>query len=406
MTTLTFSARAPRRSVLTRLLTMFLAVGLALAVLAPTSAHAANGQNGRAADGQTIADVDATFECEIVTVTSDKDLSNVVLAFSDGTTQRFEGLSGTTATFAGTGDNAGKTIGTAWVKSGANGSGDGPGYGERFDTTTDGECDAPDIIETPTDDDDTSDNNSDDDGQNDDSSDDDAVDGDDEDDTSDDSDEGDDDADDGDSGANNDADDPADTGDDSGASDEGDSDEDSDADDADDADDDSGNSDDEDSGETGSDDGASDDVTPSDNTADEDSSNQTGDEDDADQGDADEDDADQDSSDEDGSDDDSVTDTTDDTATDVGTTGVETDEDVDVDVGAGFDDEVRVLGVVEQRDTPAPSADAASGGDAVVAGESLPNAGVNGLQSLLMGLVLLLLGASMLRRTTPANVIR
>lgn len=62
-----------------------------------------------------------------------KDLSNVVLEFTDGSTQRFEGLSGHTATFAGTGENAGKKIARAWIKAGPNFSGDGPGYGERFE---------------------------------------------------------------------------------------------------------------------------------------------------------------------------------------------------------------------------------------------------------------------------------
>jgi hypothetical protein len=35
--------------------------------------------------------------------------------------------------FAGTGVHAGKEITTVWVKAGANFSGDGPGYGQRFD---------------------------------------------------------------------------------------------------------------------------------------------------------------------------------------------------------------------------------------------------------------------------------
>jgi hypothetical protein len=62
------------------------------------------------------------------------DISNVVLAFADGSTQKFEGTFSEDETFAGTGANAGKTITTAWVKSGANLSGDGSGYGERFNS--------------------------------------------------------------------------------------------------------------------------------------------------------------------------------------------------------------------------------------------------------------------------------
>lgn len=64
------------------------------------------------------------------TVTSDKDLSNVVLRFTGGTTQKFEPLTGKTGVFSGTGTNLGKTISGVWVKSGCNFSNDGPGYGE------------------------------------------------------------------------------------------------------------------------------------------------------------------------------------------------------------------------------------------------------------------------------------
>ncbi|MBT8144734.1 MAG: hypothetical protein KJO55_08535, partial [Gammaproteobacteria bacterium] len=65
-----------------------------------------------------------------VAVESGKDLSNVVLLFSDGTTQRFEGLDDNDATFAGTDEHTGKTLTGVWIKSGCNHSGDGPGYGE------------------------------------------------------------------------------------------------------------------------------------------------------------------------------------------------------------------------------------------------------------------------------------
>lgn len=75
--------------------------------------------------------VSATFSADnkSVTANSDKDLSNVVLKFEDGTTQKFEGLSGHTATFAATGSFTGKCIVGVWIKSGCNLSGDGPGYG-------------------------------------------------------------------------------------------------------------------------------------------------------------------------------------------------------------------------------------------------------------------------------------
>ncbi len=73
-----------------------------------------------------------------VYVTSTKDLSNVVLNFEDGTHQKFEGLSGYTGTFAGTGENAGKAVVGVWIKSGSYLSGDGPGYGEYLEDPGDG----------------------------------------------------------------------------------------------------------------------------------------------------------------------------------------------------------------------------------------------------------------------------
>lgn len=63
------------------------------------------------------------------TVVSEKDLSNVVLRFTGGATQKFDNLTGFTGTFSGTGTNLGKTISGVWVKSGCNESTDGPGYG-------------------------------------------------------------------------------------------------------------------------------------------------------------------------------------------------------------------------------------------------------------------------------------
>jgi len=65
-----------------------------------------------------------------VTVSSTKDLSNVVLKFHDNTTQKFENLSGFSATFQGTGANSNKCIVGVWIKSGCNNSNDGPGFGE------------------------------------------------------------------------------------------------------------------------------------------------------------------------------------------------------------------------------------------------------------------------------------
>jgi hypothetical protein len=81
--------------------------------------------------------VGAVFDCTSVTVSSTKDLSNVVLQFADGTVQKFDGLSGHEGTFAGTGDNDGAVLTGVWIKSGNNASGDGPGYGEFIASTAD-----------------------------------------------------------------------------------------------------------------------------------------------------------------------------------------------------------------------------------------------------------------------------
>lgn len=76
--------------------------------------------------------VSAVFSADnkSVSVTSTKDLSNVVLKYYDGQEQKFDGLSGKTGTFSGTGANAGKCIVGVWIKSGCNTSNDGPNYGE------------------------------------------------------------------------------------------------------------------------------------------------------------------------------------------------------------------------------------------------------------------------------------
>lgn len=75
------------------------------------------------------------------TAVSNMPIDNVVLKFSDQTTQTFNGLSGTNETVSGTGANLGKCILGAWVKSGCNESGDGPNYGTWFPNVNyDGSC--------------------------------------------------------------------------------------------------------------------------------------------------------------------------------------------------------------------------------------------------------------------------
>jgi hypothetical protein len=89
--------------------------------------------------GGETAPIAVTFDCDEITVVSCKDLSNVVLELADGSRQRFEGLHGRQDTFAGSGANQGDRIVGVWVKAGANHSGDGPGYGQRFDAP-EGSC--------------------------------------------------------------------------------------------------------------------------------------------------------------------------------------------------------------------------------------------------------------------------
>jgi hypothetical protein len=85
--------------------------------------------------GGSTAPIAVHFECTEVHIVSCKDLSNVVLAYDDGEHHKFDGLKGHYGTFGG-GD---RIITTVWVKAGDNGSGEGPGYGERFDS--DAQCD-------------------------------------------------------------------------------------------------------------------------------------------------------------------------------------------------------------------------------------------------------------------------
>ncbi|MGB8331399.1 MAG: hypothetical protein WCE62_14835 [Polyangiales bacterium] len=85
--------------------------------------------------GGSTGPIAVRFECNEVHVVSCKELSNVVVAFADGEHYKFDGLEGHYGTFGG-GD---RQIVTVWVKAGNNASGDGPGYGERFDS--DAQCD-------------------------------------------------------------------------------------------------------------------------------------------------------------------------------------------------------------------------------------------------------------------------
>jgi hypothetical protein len=93
--------------------------------------------------GRESGPITVAFDCQEITVISCKDLSNVVVELADGSRQRFEGLSGHQAVFSATGARKGGEIVGVWVKAGANHSGDGPGYGQRFDAPA-GTCDETD----------------------------------------------------------------------------------------------------------------------------------------------------------------------------------------------------------------------------------------------------------------------
>lgn len=68
-------------------------------------------------------------ECDSIYVTSCKDLSNVVIGLDDCSTIKFDNLSSRSGSWVAP---AGRSIIKVWVKSGCNGSGDGPGFGRAF----------------------------------------------------------------------------------------------------------------------------------------------------------------------------------------------------------------------------------------------------------------------------------
>jgi len=75
------------------------------------------------------------FHVDTVDVLSPcKEISNVVLLFCDGTHYKIDNLSGHSGRFSGVGDYAGAPIAGVWVKAGRNHSGDGPGYGQFFES--------------------------------------------------------------------------------------------------------------------------------------------------------------------------------------------------------------------------------------------------------------------------------
>jgi len=87
----------------------------------------------------SLTGIHVEFTCDSITVYTCKDLSNVVIELENGERQRVEGLQGQINSFS---VPAGQTIVGVWVKAGNNKSGDGPGYGERFDAPEQ-DCDPP-----------------------------------------------------------------------------------------------------------------------------------------------------------------------------------------------------------------------------------------------------------------------
>lgn len=89
----------------------------------------------RGTDGGGEAEVTVTFGIDYIEASSTKDLSNAVLKLTDGTEYKYDELQdGTTqARFETPSGYEDEDIVTTWVKSGTHESGDGPGYGYRFD---------------------------------------------------------------------------------------------------------------------------------------------------------------------------------------------------------------------------------------------------------------------------------
>lgn len=81
--------------------------------------------------------VGASATCTTITVTSTKDLSNVVVDYSDDPDFKYDGLSGYSFEIP----YADGIVGV-WIKSGNNQSGDGPGYGEYVPIAAPQDCEA------------------------------------------------------------------------------------------------------------------------------------------------------------------------------------------------------------------------------------------------------------------------
>jgi hypothetical protein len=119
-----------------------LAVGLA-GLLASSTSFAqppfpipAGGRGEAVPRAAARAAIAVRFVGPVVQITSSQDVSNVVLEYDDYSRQRFENLKGRQVELRGTGPHMGKPVVRAWVKAGPNLSGEGSGYGQRFDRSS------------------------------------------------------------------------------------------------------------------------------------------------------------------------------------------------------------------------------------------------------------------------------
>ena len=115
-----------------------LIVGLFLAAVTASLA-AKPVDKGPNAKSESVISAELSLDFISVTVTSTKELSNVVMLFCDGAVEKVEFVDGDllqelidglwTATVSGSGEHEGVAIASVWVKSGSFRSDDGPGYG-------------------------------------------------------------------------------------------------------------------------------------------------------------------------------------------------------------------------------------------------------------------------------------
>lgn len=96
-------------------------LGMLLATVSAHTAIADHKPNHSINPNSVAQMIEATFngDCTSVAASSDKDLSNVVLLFDDGTWEKFDDLDVPAGDFAGTGLNVGKVIDSAYIKSGS-----------------------------------------------------------------------------------------------------------------------------------------------------------------------------------------------------------------------------------------------------------------------------------------------